>query len=249
MTTATKEKPKTRTVEKPKTRTVEKPKTREQELEEEVAYLDEQLTKLNANVAHFEQAAIDADRRIQELLDGSFGRPFEGIPEDIDAARQALADAKASIDISRRRAEAFLRKFNLEQLRAELRQLQSDRELAEVRSAAEATHKANLAEYEVRVELLDDLKLQIELEFGRCRQLILELRASERHYGFATPTAFDDELFKTSVQERLAAIPRVTLDAGGGQSISFHRATPEQLAQGLARVVADGDRLKKEQPA
>ncbi len=227
------------------TATKEKTKTREQDLEEQIARHEEQFAKLNAELASYEQQIIDAKQRIQDLVEGSFDRPTEGFAEDVDAARRHEADGRARAEIAHRRMDVFLAKSKLEQLKVELGQLQSERRDAEIRVAAEVKHKANIEEYYARVELLDDLKLQATLEHSRCRQLITEINASIRQHHFDAPAGYDMELFKTTVQDRLAAFPQVTLDGGGGTSISFHRTTPEQLAQLFDRIVATGKRLSK----
>jgi len=183
MTTATKERTKTRT------------KTREQELEETVAHLNGQLGKLNEELAAYEQHIVDGQQRIAELINGSFDKPLEGFAEDVDAARRHVADGQARADIARQRVEAFMHQTKLEQLRVELTQLKTEREVAEARAAAEAHLAQWLKDFYVRCELLSELRDMAEEQFDHGRRRISDIQELVRRFGLQTPAGFDQQLY------------------------------------------------------
>lgn len=226
-------------------------KTREQELEELVAKHNEQLIKLNGDLERWLIDQATAQQEINRIIDASFGKPTEGLAEDLDAARQAERDGRERAEVARLRMESYLRQTGLRELEAELEKVRNDRQIAEVRAAAESRHAANLEEYFARVELVDALRLQLELEHGRCRELIMEINFGCRQYGLDAPASYDMELNKTSLAERLyrEGYQRVTRDGGAGTVLDFYLATPEQLAELLRRIIATEKRLARKPTA
>ncbi|MHB8613546.1 MAG: hypothetical protein ACYDAL_14125 [Candidatus Dormibacteraceae bacterium] len=184
------------------------PKTREQELEEQIAQHRKDIAKIEAKADELDAAARECDVKVDAMV-SDLKRPTEGMAEDLIALRSTAAQRHEAAALLRRRVESAIEQSGIRHLEVELNGLQTDRLQAEQLAATKVRHAANLAEYIARIQVLENLRVQLELEFGRCHSLRVELIQAARQHGLDTPANFDSWMFGTGrVDERIAAWPR-----------------------------------------